>query len=472
MFILYVLNGFFFTFQVFTIFLRELILYYIFDNYPVFIINITNNLAKINILYIKIFQAFALNNKITDEILNKQLVKFTDKSPWTLSDINIDILDRLVLDENIILDGNNILDGNIILDRNIILDGNNILDENIILDGNNDYIHSGMISLVYKGTYKNKKIVIKMKRTNIQENLMTAINNLIFFIQFVSFFYPSFNTFIEQYKVKDLIERNKNMIMEQVDFKKEVENMIKMKESCKGMKYIKIPQVYPYFTEKYQDVIIMECMDGIKIQDILEEDYDSFANILLKFGFITSLVHGFAHGDLHPGNILFIKDCNIDEKCRYKLGILDFGIMYQINDYYKNIVLEITCDLFTSPVEKTAIKILETGLIIQPLSVIEKLSDVQRQKILNIFIFALKECIIEKKQINQVRLYEFIHNLHSYLENSDLHSLGLYLSDDFVKTQLVIGMVHGIVMKLCKDNYREIAEKVIQELFYTDLLSE
>jgi len=32
-------------------------------------------------------------------------------------------------------------------------------------------------------------------------------------------------------------------------------------------------------------------------------------------------------------------------------------------------------------------------------------------------------------------------------------------------------MVHGIVMKLCKDNYTELAEKIIQELFHTDLLS-
>ena len=52
------------------------------------------------------------------------------------------------------------------------------------------------------------------------------------------------------------------------------------------------------------------------------------------------MVHGFAHGDLHPGNILFIKDYNLHEKCRYKLGILDFGIMYQINDYYKNYTKE------------------------------------------------------------------------------------------------------------------------------------
>jgi predicted unusual protein kinase regulating ubiquinone biosynthesis (AarF/ABC1/UbiB family) len=239
---------------------------------------------------------------------------------------------------------------------------------------------------------------------------------------------------IEQYKIKDLIEKNKRMITEQVDFKKEVENMIKMKENCKGMKYIKIPQVYPYFTEKYPDVIIMEYIDGMKIQDILEEDYESFANILLKFGFITSLFHGLAHGDLHAGNILFIKD-ELDQKSRFKLGILDFGIMYQINDYFRNIILEITCDLFTSPVEKTAIKMFETGLILQPLSVIKKLSNIERQKILNIFIFALKECIIEKKQVNQVRIYEFIYNLHSYLEKSSLHSFGLYLSDDFVKTQ-------------------------------------
>jgi ubiquinone biosynthesis protein len=442
--ILYILNGFFFIFQVFTIFLKEFFLYYIFDNYPIFIINITNSLAKINILYIKLFQAFALNNKITDEILNKELLKFTDNSPWSTSDVNIDILDKLFLDENIIMDDNTFVD---------------------------EKIHSGMISLVHKGIYKNKKIIIKIKRTNIQDKLTIAINNVIFFIQFISFFSPSFNTFIEQYKIKDLIERNKRMITEQVDFQQEVENMIKMKENCKYLKYIKIPQVYPYFTEKYKDVIIMEYMDGIKIQDISENDYESYANLLLKFGFISSLVHGFAHGDLHPGNILFIKD-EQDQKCRFKLGILDFGIMYKINDVYRNELLEIICDIFTTPVEKTATKIFETGLIIQPLSVIERLPEVERQKILNIFIFALKECIVEKKKVNQIRFYEFIKNLHSYLENSSIHSLGLYFSDDCVKAQLVIGMVHGIVIKLCKDNYTELAEKVIQELFHTDLLYE
>ena len=214
----------------------------------------------------------------------------------------------------------------------------------------------------------------------------------------------------------------------------------------------------------------MEYIDGMKISEVLEEDYDSFANILLKFGFITSLIHGFSHGDLHPGNILFIKDYK-DQKYKYKLGILDFGIMYQINEYFKNVVLEITCDLFTAPVIKTANRMLETGLIIQPLHKIEKLTDIEREKILNIFIFALKECIVEKKHVNQVRIYEFIFNLHSYLEKSSLHSFGLYLSDDFVKTQLVIGMVHGVVMKLCKDNYTELAETIIQDLFHTDLLT-
>jgi hypothetical protein len=33
-------------------------------------------------------------------------------------------------------------------------------------------------------------------------------------------------------------------------------------------------------------------------------------------------------------------------------------------------------------------------------------------------------------------------------------------------------MVNGIVMKLTKDNYSELAEKIIQELFHTDLLTE
>ena len=45
----------------------ELALYYAFNDYEKFIQNLTIRLSKKNILYVKIFQAFALNNNIIDE---------------------------------------------------------------------------------------------------------------------------------------------------------------------------------------------------------------------------------------------------------------------------------------------------------------------------------------------------------------------------------------------------------------------
>jgi hypothetical protein len=41
----------------------------------------------------------------------------------------------------------------------------------------------------------------------------------------------------------------------------------------------------------------------------------------------------------------------------------------------------------------------------------------------------------------------------------------LKISDHYVKVQLVLAMALGVTMKLCQENYIEVADQVIQELF-------
>jgi len=60
--------------------------------------------------------------------------------------------------------------------------------------------------------------------------------------------------------------------------------------------------------------------------------------------------------------------------------------------------------------------------------------------------------------------------LRSYLSDQEISDLGLTLSDSFVKSQLVIAMAHGVTLTLCKDNYMELANIVINELFHTDMI--
>ena len=142
---LFLLNAFF-------IFITEALIYAIFRDYSFFIDRLSIRLASINMLYVKIFQAFALNNSLIDDKINNNLLKFTDNAPWTYSDI--DLYQLIEMSDKFNLQ---------------------------LLRGYEKPINAGMISLVFTGYDNknlNKQVIIKMKRKNIQKKLDEAIDNL------------------------------------------------------------------------------------------------------------------------------------------------------------------------------------------------------------------------------------------------------------------------------------------------------
>ena len=130
-----------FLFIINWIFLSELTLYFIFWDKQKMIENLTMRLAKVNVLYVKIFQAFAVQVKNTTT--NHTLMKFTDEAPWSQDDVDLVSLEQLIQEYNIDLD--------------------------------KTPIKSGMISLVYKGQMNGAKIAIKIQRKNIISKLNTGI---------------------------------------------------------------------------------------------------------------------------------------------------------------------------------------------------------------------------------------------------------------------------------------------------------
>jgi predicted unusual protein kinase regulating ubiquinone biosynthesis (AarF/ABC1/UbiB family) len=417
-------------FRIFFIFSWYRILYLFNNDYQSFIFNITNKLSKINILYIKLFQAIAFNYKLIDTNLNNELIKFTDKAPWTEEDIDYNTLLRLRENEKINLD---------------------------------IPIHSGMISLVYKiTTENNESFAIKIKRKNIDYKLKKAVEELLIIIKFISQIY-----FIKEYNLYDLSKTHFDIITKQLDFNEEVNNLIKMKENCKRLKYIVIPKVYPDITQKYSNVIIMEYLKGVSLQEIPTEDYDFFAKQVFKFGIVTTYYHGFTHSDLHAGNILFIKNEN-----SYKLGILDFGMILSIDNDYKYLLFELLYDIYESDPYIMAKKILDSEVILQPKNIIQNLSSEQYNILLEMIVQLLKDTILNKQKNTYYCIYDFIIQFHNYIHKYSIFSMGISLNHNFIKTQLVLVMYHGIFMKLCKDNWLDIFNKTINEMFHMDLLNE
>jgi ubiquinone biosynthesis protein len=415
----------------------ELLIYLVFQDYSFFIDRLTMRLASINILYVKVFQAFALNNSLIDDKINNNLLKFTDNAPWSYSDINlqelIDVADKYDIHLN---------------------------------SGYEKPINSGMISLVFKACKKsnyNEKVIIKMKRKNIQEKLDQAIDNLLFTMYVLSFI-----PIINKYQLAEVVTKNIEIIRHQTNFIEEIDNMERVSQNCKHLKYVKIPKANRQVTEEFPNVILMDYIEGIKINQIKQEDYEGFAKQVVKFGLVTTIIHGVVHGDLHSGNILFIKD-EKDIKYPHKIGVIDFGIIYEVGANHKTLMFDVITNIFDTDPEKSAEKLLNSGLI-DPPGILQQIPKHDYNNILNFTSSIISETVHETKQANQMQVYKFISKLKEYLSKKELMNLGIRPSDDFVKSQLVLAMAHGVTLTLCKGDFITLMDKCLNELFKTQLL--
>jgi predicted unusual protein kinase regulating ubiquinone biosynthesis (AarF/ABC1/UbiB family) len=278
----------------------------------------------------------------------------------------------------------------------------------------------------------------------------------------------SFIPIINKYQLAEVVNKNIEIIRHQTNFLEEVDNMNLIKTNCKNIKYVKIPSANRQVTEEYPNCILMDYIRGIKINEIQKEDYEGFAKQVMKFGFVTTIVHGVTHGDLHSGNILFIKD-NEDEKYPYKLGVIDFGIIYRLDSQYKHMLFEVLTQMFESPPRESAIKLLNSG-IIDPPCILQQIPKEDYENIINFTAEIINETVNTSKKANQVQIYKFISKLKDYLNNSILSNIGIRPSDNFVKTQLVLAMSHGVTLTLCNDDFMGLADKVINELFHTNMI--
>jgi predicted unusual protein kinase regulating ubiquinone biosynthesis (AarF/ABC1/UbiB family) len=343
-------------------------------------------------------------------------------------------------------------------------------EHDIIFDQPLQPINSGMISLVFKG--KNgatgEEIVVKMKRKNIKQTLTSGINDLLVFLNWMLYI-PSINKF----QLAEVISKNIDLIKHQTDFVQEVKNIQVFRKMCRFLKYIEIPNVDSSITEKYNDIIIMSYINGKSIGKIEQEDYDGFSRVIMKFVFVSTFLYGKIHGDLHSGNILFIKDENSSTN-KYKLGVLDFGLIYEISSETKDGIFSIVSNLYSVPTRELSEIIINSSLI-EPLEQIKELEKDQYDNIITIISTFTEKNIKKSDKVNQMDVYKFLIELNDYIEtininqkqdpNNNQKQIKLKPSDDYVKIQLMFGMFHGVVIKLCDGKYLQLANEVMTELF-------
>lgn len=392
-----------------------------------FINSVATYLSKQNMLYIKMFQAIALNKNLLNDAMSQHLLKYSDNVDYTEYDLDEQLL-REIMEKY-----------------------------NLKFDGPIEPINSGMIALVYKlKTELGADVILKIKRKNIDYRLRENINKLQDLLRVVAMV-PFFKYFCYYIDIPTIVKNNIDFLVQQTDFNREVENIQIMKNRCKYLKYVVIPSVYTELTHYYPNAILMEYINGKKLEQVDKEDYITYAKLNIKFGFACCFNFGLAHGDLHSGNILFIKE----EDNVYKLGILDYGILYRFDEIIKNQYTEIFAGLFYIDETETAKKLLR--VMFEPEKEIKCLDLTVYNKLVSILAKQLSMLIKSDASADQLQLHECLKNMTECLKICNYEDK-IRINDTFIKLQLVVAMSHGVTMSLCGDTYKDLTREVLDEM--------
>ncbi|XP_049391187.1 uncharacterized protein LOC125855507 isoform X1 [Solanum stenotomum] len=158
------------------------------------------------------------------------------------------------------------------------------------------------------------------------------------------------------YRFQWLVTEFEKSIASELDFIAEAKNLERIRENFKDNSMVRVPNVFWDFTTR--QVMTMEFCRGRKVDDLefLKERGISEVKVAKTLAEVFAemiFVHGFLHGDLHPGNILV----SPEGKNGFLLVLLDFGICKQLNEDFR---LKY-CKLWEALVVKDSAKIQEIG---------------------------------------------------------------------------------------------------------------
>ncbi len=395
---------------------KNYILYKYYNNSVIIVKNTLDELSKINIFYTKLIQWISDNNVNSEEISN-YIKKFTNNVDYTDNDIDYKSLMNL----NLIAHNNG--------DRLIITDSTPI--------------NSGTISLIFKGLLNDKPIVIKLLRNNIDIKIKEAIELFIYIGKITDFLYK-IKIISNNFNLHKIILQNIEPLQNQLNFIKEIDNLNLFYNPYKQNKKIIIPQAYKYFTENNNKLIVMDYIEGRHINDLNIDEREEYCNLYLKAYILNNFKYGIVHGDLHPGNILFL-DNN-------RISYIDFGIVHKINIDQQNFLF----NFYNNISNKDYIKLINEIFNIDTLHLYFNIYNKNR---LNDRIQSAKDEILNKINNNEMFKNNNIINTDILIIINILNKYEIGFNDFTSKILLTASSGLGFITKLTDMKFNELIGK-------------
>jgi ubiquinone biosynthesis protein len=197
------------------------------------------------------------------------------------------------------------------------------------------------------------KVAVKILRPNIAKKVKRDIKTLKLITKVSFFISKSLNIFLND--ILQLLQENSKS---ELDLTVEASNCSQLKDNLKNLKGFYVPQVFWSLSTK--KIMVIEWLDGIPFSDkknIIASNFDKnkiARNLVLSY-FTQVYQYGFFHGDMHPGNLILLKNGDI--------GVVDFGIMGIIDDKTKIAIARIVIGFIEKDYNKIAQIHIDAGLV-------------------------------------------------------------------------------------------------------------
>lgn len=215
-------------------------------------------------------------------------------------------------------------------------------------------ISGASLGQVYRARYKEKDVVVKISRPNIEETIWQNIYILKKLLPLATRFIDENLRFSAEGMLSQFIET----VHEEMDYRIEARNLIQIKNNLKGDRSVIVPKVYLDRTSRH--VITMEYLPGTKITDIKKLNQDNIDRAKLVYRvhrlfFKMLLRHSIFHADPHPGNISITDEGTII--------LYDFGMVGRLDDETRKRLVRLYLGLVDKDPVRTTDVLLELGTL-------------------------------------------------------------------------------------------------------------
>ncbi len=215
---------------------------------------------------------------------------------------------------------------------------------------------SASIAQVHTATLKDgTKVVLKVCRPGIRDKLMSDLSILKFFARRIEAIFPDTAIF----DPVGIAEEFEKALSKELDFTVELRNLQRFTRNFSDNPDVHIPKAYPKISNI--NLLVMERIEGIRITEVGEEfEKPALVKRMLGIVFEMIYIHGFFHGDLHPGNILVESDGRI--------ALIDFGLVGRLTPTMKDRIIDLLLGLIRHDYEAVTEALLEIGVTRGPIN--------------------------------------------------------------------------------------------------------